>query len=95
MAKGLRKAKEQDEIVKEKIKERKKEIDRQNKIIDKVRDLDNIAILSRFTELNQNARIETVKLPSIYKNQNLNERHDAGYTMLQDFQKLLQTRLES
>jgi hypothetical protein len=28
MAKGLRKAKEQDEIVKEKIKERKKEIDR-------------------------------------------------------------------
>jgi hypothetical protein len=66
MAKGLKKAKEDDEMA-ERFKLQKKELDRQNKILEKVRDHENIAKLSRFTEINQSNRIETVKLPYIYQ----------------------------
>jgi hypothetical protein len=66
MAQGLKKAKEDDERI-EKLKAKKQELDRQNKIIERVKDHDNIAILSRFTEINYSNRIETVKLPQIYQ----------------------------
>ena len=94
MAKGLKKAKEDDEMA-ERLKSQKKELDRQNKILEKVRDHENIAKLSRFTEINQSNRIETVKLPNIYQQKNLNERSDDGYDLLKGFQKLMATRMES
>lgn len=94
MAKGLKKAKEDDDRV-EKLKAKKKELDRQNKVLEKVKDHENIAILSRFTEINQNNRVETVKLPQIYLQRNLNERIDEGYELMREFQKLMATRMES
>ena len=84
MAQGLKQAKEDDERI-EKLKKKKKELDRQNQILEKVKESENIAILARFSEINQTSRIETVKLPQIYQNKNLNQRADDGYELLRGF----------
>ena len=84
MAQGLKQAKEDDERI-EKLKKKKKELDRQNQILEKVKDSENIAILARFSEINQTSRIETVKLPQIYQNKNLNQRADDDYELLRGF----------
>ncbi len=52
-------------------------------------------MLSRFGEIHNSNRVETVRLPQIYQNKNADERHDEGYNLLKDFQKLLETRMES
>jgi ribosomal protein L17 len=94
MAQGMKKAKEDDERI-EMLKAKKKELDRQNAIVEKIKDPENIAILSRHTEINYNSRIETVKLPQIYQQKPLNERNDEGYELLRGYQKLMGTRMES
>lgn len=94
MAQGMKKAKEDDERI-EMLKAKKKELDRQNAIVEKIKDPENIAILSRYTEINYNSRIETVKLPQIYQQKPLNERNDEGYELLRGYQKLMGTRMES
>lgn len=78
-----------------KIIERKEEIERQNVRIGKTVETDNLAIISRYAELTKANRIETVRLPQIYKNSVAEQRLDVGYSLLQDFQNLLSTRMES
>ena len=84
MAQGLKKAKEDDERI-ELLKAKKKELDRQNDILETIRQPENIAIISRYTEINYNSRIETVKLPQIYQQKQLNERNDEGYELLRGY----------
>lgn len=94
MAQGMKKAKEDDERI-EMLKAKKTELDRQNAILEKIKEPENIAILSRYTEINYNSRIETVKLPKIYQQKPLDERNDEGYELLRGYQKLMATRMES
>jgi ribosomal protein L17 len=94
MAQGMKKAKEDDERI-EMLKAKKTELDRQNAILEKIKEPENIAILSRYTEINYNSRIETVKLPQIYQQKPLDERNDEGYELLRGYQKLMATRMES
>ena len=51
MAQGMKKAKEDDERI-EMLKAKKTELDRQNAILEKIKEPENIAILSRYTEIN-------------------------------------------
>lgn len=74
---------------------KKVEIDKQNVVIAKTTEMDNLAIISRYANLVKAGRIESVRLPQIYKTKNAEERLEDGYGMLQEFQKLLQTRTES
>ena len=50
--------------------ERKQEIERQNALITKTNETDNLAIISRYADLTKGDRIETVRVPHIYKNNN-------------------------
>ncbi len=84
MAQGMKKAKEDDERI-EQLKAKKKELDRQNAILERIKEPENIAILSRYNEINYNSRIETVKLPQIYQQKQLNERNDEGYELLRGY----------
>ena len=46
-----------------KLREKKTHIEKQNAIIAKIKDTEKLAILSRYAEINDANRIETVKLP--------------------------------
>jgi hypothetical protein len=50
--------------------ERKQEMERQNARIAKTNETENLAIISRYAELNRADRIESVRVPQIYKNTN-------------------------
>jgi hypothetical protein len=56
----------EDDRIAQEIRERKKKLFEQNEIINKIRSPENIAMLSRFSEIHQNNRVETVRLPQIY-----------------------------
>jgi hypothetical protein len=54
-----------------------------------------IALLSRYNELHDRDRIDTVKLPKIYQAKSVAERDDESFGLLKNFQQLLSSRLVS
>lgn len=60
-------------------------VEKQNEFIGKIKDTEKLALLSRYAEMNQTNRIETVKLPDIYNIRKANQRDDDGYDLLKNF----------
>ena len=54
-----------------------------------------MALLARYNEINESDRIETVKLPNIYRQKPTRDREDDSFGLLKNFQNLINTRLES
>lgn len=77
------------------IRDKKEATDKQNEAIGRMRDNSKMALLTRYNEMNQKERIETVKLPLIYQRKTAAERDDDSFGLLKNFQDLLSTRLVS
>jgi hypothetical protein len=67
------------------LRAKKAEIDRQNDAIANIKDTQRMALLARYNEINDSNRIETLKLPNIYKQKPAEERNDDSFGLLKNF----------